>query len=113
MLPAATLIEVVIAMVIIVVIFGMAMMIFANISGQALSAKKIRAAATLQGILVNIEQSQKLPEAPFNQDGIRIVPEIKPVDNEPDLSELHLTAFDENQQEITNVQEIMINRHEP
>jgi len=26
---------------------------------------------------------------------------------------LHLTAFDENQQEITNVQEIMINRHEP
>lgn len=113
MVAASTIVEVVVAMVIIVVIFGMAMMIFANVTQQALSTKKIRAAAILQNILLNAEQTRELPEQPFNQDNLRIIPELKPVENEPELSELHLTAYDENQQKITEVREIMIKKYEP
>ncbi|MDN3580780.1 hypothetical protein [Mucilaginibacter flavus] len=112
MLKGATIMEVVVAMVIIVVVFGMAMMIFANVTNQGLSDKKIRAQATLQGILLQAEQSRQLPEEAFNQDGFRIIPTTTEVENEPGLTELHLTAFDDNQQEIATVAEIMINKNE-
>lgn len=110
MLEAATITEVVIALVIIVVVFGMAMMIFANVTQQAISTKKIRATAVLRNILLKTNQSLQLPQEPFNQDGFRIIPIIKPVENEPGLSELYLTAYDENQQEITKIAEIMISK---
>lgn len=110
MLEAATITEVVIALVIIVVVFGMAMMIFANVTQQAISTKKIRATAVLRNILLKANQSLQLPQEPFNQDGFRIIPIIKPVENEPGLSELYLTAYDENQQEITKIAEIMISK---
>lgn len=104
--------EVVVAMVIIVVVFGMAMMIFANITGQGIPDKKIRAQAILQDILLQAEQSRQFPEEPFNQDGFRIIPATREVENEPGLTELHLTAFDENQQEIGTAAEIIINNNE-
>jgi hypothetical protein len=110
MLEAATITEVVIALVIIVVVFGMAMMIFANVTQQAISTKKIRATAVLRNILLKANQSLQLPREPFNQDGFKIIPIIKPVENEPGLSELYLTAYDENQQEITKIAEIMISK---
>jgi|EndMetStandDraft_4_1072995.scaffolds.fasta_scaffold01904_12 type II secretory pathway pseudopilin PulG len=110
MLEAATITEVVIALVIIVVVFGMAMMIFANVTQQAISTKKIRATAVLRNILLKANLSLQLPQEPFNQDGFRIIPVIKPVENEPGLNELYLTAYDENQQEITKIAEIMISK---
>ncbi|WP_090639480.1 hypothetical protein [Mucilaginibacter sp. OK283] len=109
MLEAATIVEVVIALVIIVVVFGMAMMIFANVTQQAISAKKIRATAVLRNTLLKAEQSRQLPQEAFNQDGFRIIPVVKPFEGGPGLSEFHLAAYDENQQEIAKVSEIMIN----
>jgi type II secretory pathway pseudopilin PulG len=111
MLQATTITEVVIALVIIVVVFGMAMMIFANVTQQAISTKKIRAAAILRAVLLKADQSHQLPQEAFNQDGFKIIPVIKPVEVEPGLSELHLTAYDENQQEIAKIAEIMINNN--
>jgi Tfp pilus assembly protein PilE len=112
MLNGATIMEVVVAMVIIVVVFGMAMMIFANVTNQGMPDKRIRAQAILQGILLQAEQSYQLPEEAFNQDGFRIIPTTTGVENEPGLTELHLTAFDDNQQEVATVAEIMINKDE-
>jgi lipopolysaccharide export LptBFGC system permease protein LptF len=112
LLSGATIMEVVVAMVIIVVVFGMAMMIFANITGQGIPDKKIHAQAILQDILLQAEQSRQFPEEPFNQDGFRIIPATREVENEPGLTELRLTAFDENQQEIGTAAEIMINKNE-
>jgi len=111
MLQATTITEVVIALVIIVVVFGMAMMIFANVTQQAISTKKIRATAILRAVLLKADQSHQLPQEAFNQGGFKIIPVIKPVEDEPGLSELHLTVYDENQQEISKMAEIMINNN--
>ncbi|QEC79321.1 hypothetical protein [Mucilaginibacter ginsenosidivorax] len=109
MLKAATIVEVVVALVIIVVVFGMAMMIFANVTQQAISTKKIRATAVLRNVLLKAEQSRQLPQEAFSQDGFRVIPVVKPFESGTGLSEFYLTAYDENQQEIAKVSEIMIN----
>jgi len=56
-LKASSLIEVIIAMVVIVVIFSTAMMIFSNVLLSSPSARKLRARATLKDALVLAEGS--------------------------------------------------------
>jgi Tfp pilus assembly protein PilV len=56
-LKASTIIEVLISMVIIMVVFGMAMMIYANVIRSSLSVKKVRAEAILNEILTNDEKA--------------------------------------------------------
>jgi hypothetical protein len=111
-LPASTILEVIIAMVIMVVVFGIAMMIYTNILRFSLSAKKIRAEAALQDILLQAEQSGIIPSEPIRAGSFSITADSKPVDEEPDLISLHLTAYDDNQENVAEVQEIMINKHE-
>jgi type II secretory pathway pseudopilin PulG len=112
MLSGASIIEAVVAMVIIVVVFGIAMMIFANVTQRSLSMRKIRAGAALQNALQQAAQSGQFPNELFHVDDISITPEIKPVEDEPGLTELHLTAYDENQHVLAEAREIMINNHE-
>jgi type II secretory pathway pseudopilin PulG len=112
MLSGASIIEAVVAMVIIVVVFGIAMVIFANVTQRSLSTRKIRAAAALQNALQTAEQSGQFPDEPFRMDDISVTPELKPVENEPGLSELYLTAYDENQHILAEAREIMTNNHE-
>lgn len=110
--PASTILEVIIAMVIMVVVFGIAMMIYTNILRFSLSAKKMRAEAVLQDILVQAEQSGIIPNEPIRAGSFSITADSKPVEDEPDLISLHLTAYDDNQEDVAEVQEIMINKHE-
>lgn len=107
-LPASTIPEVVVSMVIIIVVFGIAMMIYTNVMRMSLSVKKVRAEAILQEQMLKTRMSGKAAEQVVKLEDFRIEQDIKQVDGEPGLSEVTLTAFDENNLQTARVMEIII-----
>ena len=102
---ASTILEVVVSMVIIILVFGIAMMIYTNVVRLSLSVKKIKAQAVLQETLLQAEQVKNLATESLTIDDLRIEQEVKPYGN---LTEIHLTAYDANQQKIAELQKIII-----
>ncbi|MDR3678549.1 MAG: hypothetical protein P4L41_01205 [Flavipsychrobacter sp.] len=111
-IKASTILEVVIAMVLIVVVFSIAMMIFANVTSSSLSVKKIRAQAILHEALLNAEKSTDPTSQSLNVEDFRIEQEIKPYNQMSQLYEIHLTAYDGNQQKITELEKVILISHE-
>jgi type II secretory pathway pseudopilin PulG len=109
---ASTILEVIISMVIILLVFTIAMMISANVMRSSLSAKKISAQATLHELLIKAEQSKNLTSQTLTVDDLRIEQKIDPDINYPDLWNIHLIAYDINQEKITELQKLIINKNE-
>jgi len=109
---ASTILEVVIAMVLIVVVFSVAMMIFANVTSSSLSVKKIRAQAVLHEAMLNAEKNRDTVSQSLNVDDFRIEQEIKSYNNVSYLFDIHLTAYDNNQQKITELEKVILISHE-
>jgi Tfp pilus assembly protein PilE len=107
---ASTLLEVVISMIVIVVVFGIAMMIYSNVLRLSLSAKKMRAQALLQETMVKAEQVPGNTNQSFTIDDFRIEQEAGPYNNETSLKAIHLTAFDQNQQKVAELQKVIIDQ---
>ncbi len=103
---ASTILEVVVSMVIIILVFGIAMMIYANVVRMSLSVKKIKAQAILQQTLLQAEQTNDRSTQSLMIDEFRIEQEIKPYGN---LADIHLTAYDANQEKIAEVEKIIGN----
>lgn len=108
-LPGSTLMEVVIAMAIIILVFGIAMMIYTNVTRLSLSARKVRAAAILQDLLLQANNRTDNSDRSIRVDEFRIEQKITRLQNEPGLSEIELTAFGENQGQVAQVQQIISN----
>jgi type II secretory pathway component PulJ len=108
-LPGSTLMEVVIAMVIIILVFGIAMMIYTNVTRLSLSARKVRAAAILQDLLLQANNRQDNSDRSIRVDEFRIEQKITRFPNEPGLSEIELTAFGEHQEQVAQLQQIISN----
>jgi type II secretory pathway component PulJ len=106
-LPGSTILEVVVAMVILILVFGTAMMIFTNVTRLSLSVKKLRAQAILQEILLQAGHTETNSDQLAREGEFRIEQEIKPFENEPALDQMIITAYDENQQQIAQVQQII------
>src|SRR5687768_6863422 len=87
---ASSLLEVVVSMVIVVVVFGLAMMIIANITRGSLSAKKIQAQAVVKKALANEENQSELISKTMIIDSVTVEQEVKPYG--AGLLEVHLTA---------------------
>lgn len=112
-LSGSTILEIVISMVIIIVVFGIAMMIYGNVFRLSPAVKGIRAHAILQDRLL------KINEIGFSEDNtasvqteeFRIETTISPMEQEPELRQLTLTAFDENQQQVAQVRQIIISKY--
>jgi hypothetical protein len=109
---ASTILEVVVSMVIIILVFGIAMMIYANVLRMSLSVKKIKAQAILQETLIKLEQVPATSNLSFSVDDFRVEQEIKPYNNDSGLTEIHLTAYDDNQQKIAELQKVIVNSNE-
>jgi Tfp pilus assembly protein PilV len=107
--PASTIIETVVAMVIIVAVFGIAMMIYANVMQSGLSVKKIRARALLDEAATNISPSQSDLNKSFSAGDFSISQTVKAYNGESDLLEIDLTAYDINQQKVAELHKIIIN----
>lgn len=109
---ASTILEVVIAMVLIVVVFSIAMMIFANVTSSSLSVKKIRAQAILHETLLNAEKTGNTVSQSLIVEDFRIEEEIKPYNQMSQLYDIHLAAYDGNQQKITELEKVILISHE-
>jgi Tfp pilus assembly protein PilV len=111
-ITASTILEVVIAMVLIILVFGIAMMIYTNVLNNSLSVKKIRAQGILQQALIKAEQTSDNSSESVSVDDFRIEQEVKPYNSNNNLVDIHLTAYDTNQKKIAELEKVIINNHE-
>lgn len=102
---ASTLLEVIVSMVIIVVVFGIAMMIYTNVLRFSLSAKKLRAQMILNQTMLKAENNPQSITQTLTVGDFRVEQEIKPYTN--NLTEIHLTAYDQNQQKIAELEKVI------
>jgi len=109
---ASTIMEVLIAMTLIIVVFGIAMMIFTNVLNSSLSVKKIRAQAILQQTMLNVEASRNEVSQSVSADDFRIEQEIKPYNGNAALIDVRLTAFDNNQQKVAELEKVILNKND-
>jgi len=109
---ASTILDVVVSMVIIILVFGIAMMIYSNVLRMSLSVKKIKAQAILQEILLKEEQAKEHTTQSITVDNFNIEQDVKLYNDDSHLTEIHLTAYDTNHQKITELQKVMSNNHD-
>ncbi|RAV55114.1 hypothetical protein DIU36_18085 [Mucilaginibacter rubeus] len=99
-------------MIIIIVVFGIAMMIFTNVNRLSLSAKKLKAQAILQHTLLQAELTKDHTNQTITVDDMTIKQEITPFENEPGLSVITLTAFDRNHEQVARLKKVIMNHEE-
>jgi Tfp pilus assembly protein PilV len=105
---ASTILEVLISMIIIILVFGIAMMIYSNVTRLSLSVKKIQAQAILQGLMTNIEQSKENTSQSIIAGDYTIEQSVKSYNDKTNLVDVRLTAYDDNHQEVAELQKVMI-----
>jgi Tfp pilus assembly protein PilE len=105
---ASTILEVVISMVIIILVFGIAMMIYSNVTRLSLSAKKIQAQAVLQELMQNFEQSKEITSQSVVSGDYTIEQSVKPYGENTNLIGVSLTAYDDNHQEVAELQKVIL-----
>ncbi len=109
---ASSILEVIIAMVLILIVFTIAMMISANVLRSSLSFKKINAHAILHETLIEVELGADIGSKSFTIDDFEVVQEVKPYNGTPGLKEVHLKAYDSNKQLIAEAKKIAITQNE-
>ena len=111
-LKASTMVEVLIAMVLIFAVFGIAMMIYTNVLNSSQSVKKLRAQAILNNVLLKAEQASTNVTQTFSVGDFRIEQKVTLYGDNDQLSDICLTAYDDNQQKITEIEKVIINSNE-
>ncbi|MHB8208035.1 hypothetical protein [Mucilaginibacter sp.] len=111
-IAASSIIEVLISMVVIMVVFGITMMIYANIIQSSLSVKKIRAQAILNQTLQADESSASNISTTFTAGDLSIEQTVKSYNNEPNLTEIDLAAYDAGGKELITLHKVIINKNE-
>ncbi|WP_157682347.1 hypothetical protein [Mucilaginibacter mallensis] len=109
---ASTIIEVLISMIIIMVVFGIAMIIYANVTKSGLSELEIRAGALLNETLQNDEKDDAVSSRIFNVDILRIEQQVKSYDADGSLLEIDLVAYDVNGEKMAEAHKIIPNRND-
>lgn len=97
-------------MVIILVVFDIAMMTFANIWRLSVSVKKLRAEAMLRHVLIEQNDIQDLTDQIFTKEDMRIQMTVQPYPGLSRLSQISLVAYDLNQNQLARVNEIIIRK---
>jgi Tfp pilus assembly protein PilV len=111
-IPASSIVEVLISMVVIMVVFGIAMMIYSNVMQSSLSVKKLRAQAVLNQTLKADESSANVASTSFTVDDLSIQQTIKSYGDENNLTEVDLAAYDANGKELITLHKVIINKNE-
>ena len=109
-LPASSLLEVIISMLIIIVIFGIAMMIFSNVTNSSLSVKKLKAGALIKQQMLVLARSPHPADGTLQADEFKL--DIKVSAYNEKLNEVSITAYDGNQQPVALLKQIMVKRDE-
>jgi len=111
-LKASTILEVLISMIVIMVVFGIAMMIFTNVTRSSLSDKKLSAEKALNEQLLNDEKSAGLVTQTLTIDNFRVEQTVQPYNGDNSLTRIDLAAYDEGQQKIAELHKIIITINE-
>jgi Tfp pilus assembly protein PilV len=110
---ASTLLEVLISMVVIVAVFGIAMMIYLNVVRSSPSVKKIQAQALLNEARQSAVSSQEnLMDNSFTVGDFRIEQTVKNYQDDKNLVEIDMAAYDISQQKVAESHAVMINKNE-
>jgi|GEM_PF-4233568 len=108
-LEGSTLLEVILAMVIIMVVFSMAMGIIGNVQSNAISLQKMKLSALLQKERIRSEEMHDTLSETLHLQGFRIEKKWEMVPNHPHCWLLNLRGYDPNQ---TLVKEINVLEYE-
>jgi hypothetical protein len=106
-LKASSIFEMVISMVIIVVVFTIAMSIFANVQRLSLTGKKIKAQATLNEELIKAEQNIVIAKTTTTIEDFKVEKEISIYNNNSSLYQVSLAAYDGNQEKIAEINSVV------
>lgn len=107
-LKSSSLIEVLVSMVIIVIVFSIAMGISTNIFRLSLSFKKLKAQASLNRLLIQLDKKPPpITQKNFIFDEISINQVVTKYLNSDNLKVIHLTALDENKEKLGEVKKIV------
>ena len=103
----SSILEVIVSMVVIVVVFGIAMIIFSNVMRYSTTEKELMAKALLQEALIKEENrtADTLQSATIS--GFRIEKEVRGYPGGLSLTEIILTAYDQNHQKVAVSQKII------
>ncbi|PTQ92442.1 hypothetical protein C8P68_11242 [Mucilaginibacter yixingensis] len=99
--------EVIVAMIVLLVVFGLAMTIFTNVSRSTLSGQKVRAAALANDLMIQAEARHNFSATTFKQGTWRIETSIKPLADNPALSEFDIAVFDDVDQQIALMKKVI------
>jgi Tfp pilus assembly protein PilV len=104
----SSILEVVIAMVVIVAVFGIALMIFSNVMRSSLSVKKIRAQAIAQQLLLRTEAQRTFTDTAFLSGDLRFERSARPYTENNGLTEIRVTALDSHKDTLITAAKIII-----
>jgi hypothetical protein len=107
-IKASTLLEVIISMVVIMVVFGIAMMIFSKITTFSISGKASRARAALEYQLTKIEKAKIFTNESLVAGDFNIDQTAMPYRSFDNLLLLTLTAYDTNNKVVAQLRRIEI-----
>ncbi|MFA6083771.1 hypothetical protein [Mucilaginibacter sp.] len=105
---ASGILEVVIAMVIMVSVFGIALMIFSKVMRASLSVKKIRAQALAEQVLLRAETQSTFTDTAFLSDDLRVERSALPYSESDELVQIRVIALDPNKDTVATARKILL-----
>lgn len=109
---ASTVLEVVVSMVIIVLVFGIAMMIYGNVTRMSLSGQKIRAQAVLAQVMKQLRVAEPAEGNNSVIAGFTVERSVKPYPENNKLLEVKLKAYDDNHQLLATLDQLILAGHD-
>lgn len=108
-IAASTMMEVIIAMVLIVLVFGIAMQIYANVIRLSLTTKKIKAQSVLNEVLIQSEQAQSIDLGKKSSliEEFTVNQENSTYNNNNGLIQINLSAYDDNQEKVAEINQVI------
>jgi Tfp pilus assembly protein PilV len=109
---ASTVIEVVVSMVIIIAVFGIAMMIYANITRISLSGQKLKAQAALSQVMKDIDISEQGSNEISVINDLTIERSVKAYAGDNKLLEVDLKAYDKNHLPLAELHQLIVSTND-
>jgi hypothetical protein len=105
---ASSVLEVIVSMMIIILVFGIAMMIYTNVSMQSLSGQKLKAQAILAQIMKELDKAEQSANQESIIGGFTVERSLRPYAKNSRLLQLDLKAFDQNNKLLAELHQLII-----
>lgn len=105
---ASTLIEVMVALIIVMISFGIAMAIYVNVTHSDNQTQKLKAQLLLNETAIKTTNENSFIDEKTEMDGISVIKTVSSYEGTPGLHLLFLEAFDVNAKKIAERKELVI-----